>query len=61
MYTKTCCSTKHEESIFITMLCNGSFFVVCSTVELNAKHKIKGKHGIKKLNGKMQIEKQNKK
>ena len=43
-------------SIFMTMLCNGSFIVVCSTVELNAKHKIKRKTlNEKELNGKYKL------
>jgi hypothetical protein len=39
-------------TVFMTMLCNGSFIVVCSSVELNEKHKtlIEGKHHTKTLN-----------
>jgi hypothetical protein len=37
----------------MTMLCNGSFIAICSSVELNGKHKIKMKTlNEKELNGK---------
>ena len=44
---------KRSFSIFMTMLCNGSFIAICSSVELNGKHKIKMKTlNEKELNGK---------
>lgn len=56
IYTKTC-STKQGEkchfSIFMIILCNGSFIAIYNSVELNGKHKIKiTTSNEKELNGK---------
>ena len=49
-------------SIYMAMFCNGSFITVCSTVELNAKHKIKRKTlNEKELNGKYKLKKKKEK